>query len=422
METAIIIVCLLLSAFFSGMEIAYVSSNKVYLEVEKKRSGLISKILTRLTEKPTLFLASMLVGNSTVFVIYVYYMGNIVLRWVYPASGEMPLFYQLLLQVVISSFIILLTAEFIPKIFFQMYANRLIKALAIPAYVFYRLFNGISRLIIAISDLILVRLLGTKGDTRQEFFSRGELGTYITEQLNGKDEQEEEDTEIQIFRNALKFSGSKAFDIMTPRTEIAAVEMNDPVAELRQLFIETGYSKIVVYRDTPDTVVGYVHSFEMFKKPASVKSVMTPIEYAQGTMYIKDLLNMLTRKRKSMAVILDDQGGTAGIITLEDIIEELFGEIEDEHDLDEEARTEIVLPDGSYIFSASLDVEYVNQKFGLGIPETVSYTSLAGFAVHHSKGIPKTGEKLLAEGFEVIIEQASAKNIVLIKLVPLRQE
>lgn len=418
METAIIIICLLLSAFFSGMEIAYVSSNKVYLEVEKKQSGIFSKTLTRLTENPTLFMTSMLVGNSIVFVIYGYHMGRNVLRWVYPALGDMPLFYQLLLQVIITSFILLLTAEFLPKIFFQVYANRLIKALAIPAYVFYCLFNGISKVVIAISDFILVRLLHTKGDTRQVFFSRGELGDYITEQLTGVNEHEVVDAEIAIFRNALEFPGLMARDIMTPRTEIAAVDINDDVPELRQLFIETGYSKIVVYRDTPDAVVGYVRSFEMFKQPKTVHSAMTKIEYADEDMLIKDLLDLLTRKRKSMAVILNEHGITSGIVTLEDIIEELFGEIEDEHDLDEDDRTEIALPDGGYIFSASLDVEYVNQKYSLGIPESESYTTLGGLAVHLAGEIPQAGKELAGVGFEMVIEQASAKNIALVKLMP----
>ncbi|MEL1243513.1 hemolysin family protein [Flavobacterium sp. DGU11] len=420
METAVIILCLLLSAFFSGMEIAYVSSNKVYLEVEKKQSTIISKILTRLTEKPTLFMTSMLVGNSIVLVIYGYYMGNDVLRWLYPAIGGMNVFFQLFLQIAISTFIILLTAEFIPKIFFQVYANTLIKFFAIPAYGFYCVFKKVSGLIIVVADLILVKLLRTKGDTQKAFFSRGELGTYITEQLNGADEQEEVDTEIQIFRNALEFSGLKARDIMTPRTEIAAIALDDVVAELRQLFIETGYSKIVVYEGNLDNIIGYVHSFEMFKKPASVQSAMIPIEYAPQTIYIKDLLNMLTRKRKSMVVILDEYGGTSGIITIEDIIEELFGEIEDEHDDAGGDIIEIALEDGGFIFSARMDVEYINEKYSLNIPETDSYTTLGGFAVHHAKEIPQTGEKLLTEGFEIFIERASAKKIELIKLVPLQ--
>ncbi len=417
MEAAMIIICLLLSAFFSGMEIAYISSNKVYLEVEKKQSTLISKILTRLTEKPTQFIASMLVGNTIVLVIYSYCLGNAVVRWFFEGTHYHS-FYIVLLQIAISSFILLLTAEFLPKIFFQVYANTLIKIFALPAYVFYCLFYWVSKFVISISDFILIKVLRTDGDNHKAFFSRGELGTYITEQLNGADVQEEVDSEIQMFQNALEFSDLKARDIMTPRTEIAAVELNDPVLELKQLFIDTDYSKMIVYEDTLDNIVGYIHSFELFKKPKTVREVTIAIEFAPGTIYIKDLLNLLTRKRKSMAVILDEYGGTAGIVTVEDIIEELFGEIEDEHDEEEEFE-EKVLGDGSYLFSARLDVEYVNEKYGLKIPENDSYVTLGGFVVHNVKQIPRTGEKLAFENFEIFIEQASNKKIELLKIEPL---
>jgi len=417
METATIIVCLLLSAFFSGMEIAYISSNKVYLEVEKKQSTLISKILTRLTEKPVQFITSMLVGNTIVMVVYSYFMGNVVMGWLFFSSYELHFLYRLVLQIAISAFVLLITAEFIPKIFFQVYANTLIKVFALPAYGFYYLFYWISRFVITISDFILVKIFRTEGDRQKAFFSRGELGNYITEQLNGADIQEEVDSEIQIFQNALEFSDVKARDIMTPRTEISAVEVNESIEELRQIFIETGYSKMIVYQDNVDNVIGYIHSFELFKKPDSVRSIMISIEYAPGTIYIKELLNILTRKRKSMAVILDEYGGTAGIVTVEDIIEELFGEIEDEHD-DEEVLTEEKLSDGAYLFSARLDVEYINEEYGLNIPESDSYVTLGGFIVHNVKEIPRSGDKLAFENFEIFIEQASNKKIELVKIEP----
>ncbi|MHA3789763.1 hemolysin family protein [Flavobacterium hauense] len=414
MEATVIIVCLLLSAFFSGMEIAYISSNKVYLEVEKKQSTIISRVLTRLTQKPTQFITSMLVGNTIVLVVYSYFMGSVLLRW-FSSVYEMHPLYSLFVQMLISAFLLLLTAEFVPKIFFQVYANQLIKIFALPAYGFYCLFYWVSKYVIVISDFILVRVFRTQGDRQKAFFSRGELGNYITEQLNGADEQEEMDSEIQIFQNALEFSDLKARDIMTPRTEIAAIELNDSVAELRELFIETDYSKMIVYHDTLDNIVGYIHSFELFKKPKTVKEITISIEYAPGTIYIKELLNILTRRRKSMAVILDEYGGTAGIVTVEDIIEELFGEIEDEHDEVEELA-EQELAEGGYLFSARLDVEYINEKYGLNIPESDSYVTLGGFIVHNVKEIPRTGEELVFENFRIFIEQASNKKIELVKI------
>lgn len=414
MEAVIIIICLLFSAFFSGMETAYVSANKIYLGVESKQSAFFSRILTRLIENPSQFITSMLMGNAIALVVYGYYMGNVVVRWIDPQLNQ---FSVVLLQILVSSLIILLTAEFIPKIFFKVYANRVIKALALPAYVFYYLFSKISKALIWIADFILLKLFNTKGDKQQAFFSTTELGTYITEQMSGVNEQEEVDSEIQIFQNALEFSDVKARDIMTPRIEIAAVEIDDPVEELRQLFIETGYSKIVVYKESMDNIIGYVHSFDLFRKPASVKSVMIGILHAPGTILIKELLTILSKRRKSMAVVLDEYGGTAGIVTVEDIIEELFGEIDDEHD-DVENLTEESLGNGRYRFSARLDVEYVNEEYSLGIPESSSYTTLAGFIVHNCNGIPKIGEKLSFSGFEITIEQASNKKIEVITFAP----
>lgn len=414
MEAAIIIVCLLLSAFFSGMEIAYVSSNKVYLGVEKKQSSYISKLLTRLTQNPSQFLTSMLVGNSIVLVIYGYHMGNVALRWLALTGGSVSFIWQLLVQVVVSVLIILLTAEFIPKVFFQVYANTLIKALAIPAYIFYVLFYNVSKGIMAVSDFILVTLFRTGADTRKDFFSRGELGLYITEQLTGANKQEEVDSEIQIFRNALEFSGLKARDIMTPRTEIAAIDINDSVVSLKQLFIDTGYSKIVVYQDNIDNVLGYIDSFTLFKKPQTIREVMIPIEYTPHTVFIKDLLSQLTRKRKSMAVVLDEYGGTGGIITVEDIVEELFGEIEDEHD--NEVFTEVLQEDGSWVFSSRLDVAYINEAYKLVLPQSDAYTTLGGLIMHYAKDIPNVGDVIESESYSFIVEKASGKRAELVKV------
>lgn len=414
METAAIIICLLLSAFFSGMEIAYVSANKVYLGVESKQSSFFSRVLTRLTEKPSQFITAMLVGNSVALVIYGYHMGNAIMRWINP---ELHYVYATLLQIIISSGIILLTSEFIPKVFFQLYANRVIKFFALPALAFYLAFNRVSKAIIWVADFILMRFFKTKGDRQQAFFSTSELGNYITEQMNGVDEQEEVDSEIQIFQNALEFSDVKARDIMTPRTEIAGIDINDAVEELRQLFIETGYSKIIVYRDSIETIIGYVHSFDLFKKPATIEEAMITIEQAPGSMLVKELLGILSRKRKSMSVVLDEYGGTVGIVTVEDIIEELFGEIDDEHD-DIKGHLEEELGRGAYRFSARLDVTYVNEQFGLTIPVANSYSTLAGLILHCTNGIPKEGEVINFEGFNILVEQASLKQVETVKYLP----
>jgi len=415
MEISIIILCLILSAFFSGMEIAFISSNKIYLEIEKKQDNFISRILTKLTENPSKFIAAMLIGNNVALVVYGFYMGDLILKWIINLGFHFSDLSSLLFQTVLSTFLVLITAEFFPKVFFQIYANSLIKFFALPAYLFYRLFYYISTFFIWISDFVLRKFFKTEGDQVQLYFSKIELGNYITEQMNSVEDDEEVDSEIQIFQNALEFSGVKARDIMTPRTEIVDIDLFDSITDLKELFIETGYSKIVVSQNSLDDIVGYVHSFDLFKKPKTIKSVLMTVEFVPETILIKDALNLLIKKRKNVAVVLDEYGGTAGIITIEDIVEELFGEIEDEHDLDEEL-IEQELGEGKYLFSTRLDVEYLNETYKLMIPEEDSYGTLGGFIVNHTKEIPQIGEEIVIDNYHFVIEEATNKKIELVKL------
>ena len=415
MEIGIIILCLILSAFFSGMEIAFVSSNKIYLEIEKKQDDFISKILTKLTQKPSKFIATMLVGNNVSMVVYGFFMGELLMRWFVNLGFHLTDFSNLLLQTTISTLIVLMTSEFLPKVFFQIYANTFIKFFALPAYFFYKLFYYISSFLIWISDYVLRKFFKTEGDQINLSFSKLELGNYISEQMNSVQDHETVDSEIQIFQNALEFSGVKAREIMTPRTELVAIDLHSSIIDLRDLFIKTGYSKIVVYTNTLDDIVGYVHSFELFKKPRSIKSIMIPVEFVPETILIKDAMNLLTKKRKSIAVILDEYGGTSGIVTMEDIVEELFGEIEDEHDSDEEL-IENRIDDLNYIFSTRLDVQYINETYKLNIPESDSYETLGGFIVDFSKEIPQKGAQIPIGNFVFIIEEATNKKIELVKM------
>lgn len=415
MEVSIIILCLILSAFFSGMEIAFISSNKIYLEIEKKQDSFISKILTKLTEKPSKFIAAMLIGNNIALVVYGFFMGDLVMEWVNSLSYHFSDVLSLFIQTVISTMIVLLTAEFFPKVFFQIYSNTLIKFFAFPAYIFYLLFYFISTFLIWISDFILKKFFRTEGDQIQLFFSKIELGNYITEQMSTVEDDQEVDSEIQIFQNALEFSGVKARDVMTPRTEIVAVDLYDSVAEIKELFVETGYSKIVVYENSLDEIVGYVHSFDLFKKPKHIKSIVISVEYVPETIYIKEVMDLLIKKRKSVAVVLDEYGGTSGIITVEDIVEELFGEIEDEHDSNEEL-IEKELEEGVYLFSTRFDVEYLNQTYKLQIPESDSYGTLGGFIVDFTKEIPQKGDVITIDSYHFVIEEATNKKIELVKM------
>lgn len=415
MEISIIILCLILCAFFSGMEIAFISSNKIYLELEKKQDSFLSRTLTKLTEKPSKFIAAMLIGNNIALVVYGFFMGDMLMNWLLSFDFRFSDFGYLLIQTVLSTCIVLITAEFLPKVFFQIYANSLIKFFAIPTYFFYKLFYFISTFLIWISDFVLKRFFKTEGDQVQLYFSKVELGNYITEQMSTVEDHEEVDSEIQIFRNALDFSGVKARDVMTPRTEIVALDLLESLENLKELFIETGYSKIVIYQNSLDDILGYVHSFDLFKKPLSLKEIVIPVEFVPEAIFIKDAMNLLTKKRKSVAVVLDEYGGTSGILTIEDIVEELFGEIEDEHDSDEELIEE-ELDDSTFLFSARFDVEYLNQTYKLNIPESESYGTLGGFIVDFTKEIPQKGDAITIENYHFVIEEATNKKIELVKM------
>ncbi len=413
LEITVIIISLICSAFFSGMEIAYVSSNKIYIEIEKKRGDFLSKILKRLTRKPSKFIAAMLIGNNIALVIYGLYMGEVLvnlLRGWYPEISD---WVELLGQTIISTIVILLTAEFLPKVFFQIYANSLLKILAIPAYIFYFLFYPISWSVIGVSDAVLRRFFKTKGDKVQLAFSKTELGDYITEQMEAVQE-DEIDSEIQIFQNALEFSDVKSREVMIPRTEMIAIDKSQSLDEINKLFVETGLSKILVYNRTIDDIIGYVHSFELFKKPKTLNAIVLPVIFVPETMFVKDVLNVLTKKRKSIAIVLDEYGGTSGMMTVEDIVEELFGEIEDEHDSVD--LLEEQLAEEHFKFSARIEVDYINENYKMNLPESEYYETLGGMIVDHTEEIPTEGDIVAVGNYELRIIETSHTKIELVEL------
>ncbi len=404
----IILTTLVLSAFFSGFEIAYVSSNKVHIEILKKQEGLIANILTRLTYRPSKLLATMLVGNNVALVVYGFEMGK-VMTLLLP-----PFFQNVVWHTIISTLIILITAEFMPKVFFQIYANQLLKLFAVPAYFFYLLFYPFSSFIIWISDFVLRVFFKTKGDYVPLSFTKVELVDYISEQMGNAPKKEEVDAEVQMFQNALEFSGVKAREIMIPRTEIVAVDLNETIENLIATFVSSGFSKILIYNENIDDIVGYVHSFDMFKKPKTIKEVLIPVVTIPETIQINEVLNLLMRKRKSMAVVLDEYGGTSGIVTLEDIVEELFGEIEDEHDKDKFIEEKI--SDDEYLFSARLEVDYINETYHLNLPESEEYETLSGLIVLHTEEIPTKGETISLPPFVFSIEACSQTRIETVRI------
>ena len=410
LEIVIIVSSILFSAFFSGMEIAFISANKLHIELEKKRKGLSYVMLAKLTDKSSKFITTMLVGNNVSLVIYSYYMGKLLVETLIPLFPfHLNELLILFIQTFISTIIILITAEFLPKAIFRIYANETLKLFVFPAYFFYLLFYFITDLISAISDFFLKTFFNTDASETQKEFSKEELGDYITEQLHTSDETKQLDSEIQIFQNALDFHKVKAREIMVPRIEITAVEIHESVGNLKSLFVETGLSKVLVYKSSLDDVVGYVRVFDLFRKPKSIKSVLMPVEIVPESISISDVLNVLTKKKKSIALVLDEYGGTSGMITVEDIIEEIFGEIEDEHDsialMDEKLNEE------EYRFSARLEIDYLNDTYNLEIPKEDAYETLGGFILEHTESIPDEKSIVEIEGFQIQVTKVTGSKI-----------
>ena len=406
-DIIIILFSIVTSSFFSGMEIAFISANKLHIELEKKRKGFFPNILGKMTQNPSKFITTMLVGNNISLVIYSYFMGKVIVTYLGMSS--------ILLQTFISTVIILVTAEFLPKAIFRVYANETLKIFSLPAYFFYVVLYSFSYLINGISDFFLKFIFSTDKYHHQTAFSKEELGDYITEQLeNGNDNEEEIDSEIQIFQNALEFQKVKAREIMVPRTEILAIEIHETVSNLSELFIKSGYSKILVYKTSLDDIIGHVNAFELFKKPKTIKSILLPIEIVPESMMISDVLNNLTRKRKSIAVVVDEYGGTSGMITVEDIVEELFGEIEDEHDIQELIDERI--NENEFKLSARLEIDYLNEEYNLNIPKEEAYETLGGFIINQTENIPQKGEELHILNYKIIILDVSSSKIEEISL------
>ena len=423
-DIVIIITTLILSAFFSGMEIAYVSANKIHIELEKKQGDFLGKILGKLTARPSKYIATMLIGNNIALVIYGFKMGDVLVRWFQSMlpSDSTTLTYlftdlQLLTQTVISTLVILITAEFLPKVFFQIYANTFLKVFAFPTYLFYVLFSWVSDFILWISDAVLKYIFKAEGEDVVLAMTKIELGNYITEQMESVDDHDVVDSEIQIFQKALEFSDVKAREVMVPRTEITSVDISDSIENLRQLFIDSGRTKIIVYKDSIDDILGYVHSFELFKKPKTIKSIIIPVGFVPETILIKDVLNILIKKRRSMAVVIDEYGGTSGVMTVEDIIEELVGEIEDEHDTVE--MIEEQLSHNTYKFSARLEVDYINETYKLNLPESENYETLGGLIVNVTEEIPQEKDNVQIENFKFTVTEVSSTKIdeVILKIL-----
>ena len=411
-EWGIIVSMLVFSAFFSGMEIAFVSANKLKIELDGKQGDFFAKIISNFLKKPSRFIGAMLVGNNIALVVYGIFMAKIlepVIGTYFQSEGLI-----LLVQTIVSTIIILITAEFLPKTLFRINPNNMLRFFAFPLLLIYWILLVPMFIVIGISEL-LIKLFAPKLQPDAELnFGRIDLEHYIKEGTENNEDTDEVDHEIQIFQNALDFSKVKARDCMIPRTEIVAMEIEEDIESLKNKFVETGLSKILIYRDNIDNIIGYTHSFELFKKPESVKSILLPVPIIAMSMSANEILEIFIEQRKSIAVVVDEFGGTAGILTIEDIIEEIFGEIEDEHDKEELIETQI--NESEFLFAARLEVDYLNSEYHLDLPDSDNYETLAGLIIDQFESIPKMNEQIKFDQFVFTVKKVFENKIDLVHL------
>ncbi len=407
-----IFITLLFSAFFSGLEIAFLSSNKLRIELDKKQGKLSARILSYFLKKPGEFIVTMLIGNNIALVIYGILMASLLNPFLNRyISSE---FWNLTLQTLISTLIILFLAEYLPKSLFRNNPNLFINLLSIPVLLLYILFYPIIRFSVLLSHGILKILFPRQHFTSERLRNFGRVDLDHLVSSAEPDEDLDSENEIRLFQNALDFSGVRLRDCMIPRTEIVAIDKEASLEEASTRFIESGYSKILVYEKNIDQIVGYISSKDLFKNPPDLKSIIASPVFVPETMPANKLLKKLLQQHKSIAVVVDEFGGTAGLITIEDILEEIFGEIEDEHDTPDmiEKQTGI----NEFIFSGRLEVEYLNKKYELGIPESEDYETLAGFILYHLQNLPKPNEIVQIDPFRIQVLKMNNTRIDLIQL------
>jgi CBS domain containing-hemolysin-like protein len=408
----VILLSLLASAFFSGIEIAYVTSNKFHIEIENKKGNFSYQVLSKLMKKPARFIAAMLVGNNIALVVY----GTFMPELLDPLLGGISNEYVLLLgQTLLSTIIILVLAEFLPKAVFNTHSTRLLEAFALPTQLFYWLFAPIVALMIWVSNFVMKYILKTDTAHTQQVFDKVDLDNYIRERTDAGTEEEDVDAEIQIFRNALDFSEIKAREFMVPRTEIEAVDVDAGLEELRARFIESNLSKILIYKNNVDNIIGYAHSFELFKLPKSIRSMLRPVSFIPESMAANEVLNLLIKERRSIAVVIDEFGGTSGLVTIEDIVEELFGEIDDEHDTEDLLEKQV--HEDEWVLSARHEISYLNEKYDLQLPESENYTTLGGLILNLLESIPEKGERINLEHYLFEIKEVSNARIEEVRLI-----
>lgn len=408
-----IIVATILSGFFSGMEIAFVSSNRMLVEMDREGNRLTKKILSLFYSHPNGFVSTMLVGNNIVLVVYGILIAQLLDTTLFKSFDAGV---RVTADTILSTLIILFTGEFLPKILFKNNANRLLSVFAVPAYIFYIILWPLSRFSTFLSRCLL-RILGIRMETENDDdgFSKVDLDYLVQSSIESANNGKKINEEVKIFQNALDFSDCKVRDCMVPRTEINAVDVNNcTIEQLMQKFIESGNSKIIVYEEDIDHIIGYIHSSEMFRNKEKWRDFVCKMPFVPETMAAQKLMHIFLQQKKSLGVVVDEFGGTSGIVSLEDIVEEIFGDIEDEHDSTKYIAKQIAK--NEYVLSARLEIDKVNELFNLGLPESDEYMTVGGFILHEYQSFPKLNEEVIIGKFEFRIIKSTMTKIELVKL------
>ena len=409
-----ILITMAFSAFFSGMEIAFVSSNKLRFEMDRNNQSINSRILSIFFHNPNNFISTMLVGNNIALVIYGILMAQVIEQNLLAGLIDNH-FLLVLIQTIISTLIILVTGEFLPKTLFKINPNFTLNIFAVPTYICYVLLYPISKFASGISNILLYIVgIKTNKEANEKAFTKVDLDYFIQSSIQDAQNEQDIDTEVKIFQNALDFSNIRIKDCMVPRTEIVAIEYGTPIEELKARFIESGISKIIVYKENIDNIIGYIHSSEMFREQTDWTKSVRQLPIAPETMGAHKLMKLFMQQKKSLAVVVDEFGGTSGIVALEDLVEEIFGEIEDEHDTTSYIAKSV--GDNEYILSGRLEIEKANELFSLGLPENDDYQTIGGLILHQYQSFPKIHEEIIFDKFHFKIIKVTATKIELVKL------
>ena len=417
----LILVSLVFSSFFSGIEIAFISSDRLHIALEKERGSIAGKILSRFTKNQAHFIGTTLIGNTLSLVVYGIFMANLIEPIL---SDILPEYLNnqslvLIIQTILATLIVLLTAEFLPKIIFRINPNFLLSVFAIPLIIIYFILYPVVYGIVGLSKYIIIKVLRLNFKEDEPVFSLTDLNEFIQSKFVEDKVEGKFDIDTKIFNNALEFKTVKLRECMIPRTEIVAVELHSNIETLRNEFVESGLSKILVYKESIDDIIGYCHSLELFKKPKDIESILSPVIIVPETLLANELLVQFITERKSLALVVDEFGGTSGIVTIEDIIEEIFGEIEDEHD--EQALVEHKLDDDSYLISARHEIDYLNEKYNWNLP-LGDYDTLGGLILSITEDIPSLNQDIVIEPFKFHIVSIEENRINLVKMFLLQSK